>query len=132
AADVVRADDIVCIRPGAVIPADGLVIDGQSHVDESWLTGESTPRRRVAGDHVLAGAINGEGTLAVRVTKAGEATEIAWLARLVTAAASARPPLAQAADRVAGTFTGAMLAIAVLTALGWLVFDPARALPVTF
>jgi Cu2+-exporting ATPase len=132
AADELREDDVVRVSPGAVIPADGVVIEGRGDVDESWLTGESTPRPRAPGDAVLAGAINRDGLLLVRVRHAGPATQIAWLARLVTAAASERPPLAQAADRVAGWFAAAMLGFAAATALAWLALDPSRALAVTF
>jgi len=132
AADALCAGDVVRVRPGAVIPADGVVIEGRGHVDESWLTGESKPRARSPGDTVLAGSVDRDGILIVRVRHAGEATEIAWLARLVTAAAAARPPLAQAADRVAGVFVTAMLGVAALTALAWLALDPTRALAVTF
>ena len=131
-ADALAAGDVVRVRPGGVVPADGAIVDGASHLDESWLTGESMPRRAGVGDAVLAGAINRDGMLAVRVERAGDTTQIALLGRLVAAAAAARPPLARAADRVAGAFAVAMLAIAAATALYWTSVDPSRALAITF
>jgi Cu2+-exporting ATPase len=125
------AGDIVLVRPGAVIPADGEILDGRSHVEEALLTGESTPKARAAGDAVLAGAVNREGPLVVRVHAAGEATRLASVLRLVERAASERPAVARMADTVAGWFVGGLLLLAVATALAWWHIDPARTLPVT-
>jgi P-type Cu2+ transporter len=131
-ADLLARNDVVLLRPGAAIPSDGRVIEGASHVDESWLTGESVPRARAAGDTVLAGAVNLESVLVVRVDEPVDATQLAALTRLVQNAADARPPIARLADRIAGRFVGAMLAVAAVSALCWLIVEPSRALAVTF
>ncbi len=125
------AGDIVLVRPGAVVPADGEIVDGQSHVEEAMLTGESVPRACAPGDAVLAGSVNRDGPLVVRVRVAGEATRLASVLRLVERAASERPAVARLADRVAAVFVGGLLLLAAVTALLWWQFDPARALPVT-
>ena len=95
------------------------------------LTGESAPRARAKGDAVLAGALNRDGPLVVRVHAAGEATRLASVLRLVERAAAERPAVARLADRVATWFVGALLLLALATAIVWWQFDPARALPVT-
>ncbi len=123
--------DIVLVRPGAIVPADGEIVDGRSHVEEAMLTGESAPRARAKGDAVLAGAQNRDGPLVVRVHAAGEATRLASVLRLVERAAAERPAVARLADRVATWFVGALLLLALATAIVWWQFDPARALPVT-
>jgi len=131
AAAQLAAGDIVLVRPGAAVPADGEVVDGHSHVEEAMLTGESLPHGRGPGDAVLAGSVNREGPLVVRVHAAGEATRFASVLRLVERAASERPAVARLADRVAGWFVGGLLVLALCTAFVWWQFDPARALPVT-
>jgi Cu2+-exporting ATPase len=131
AATLARGEHVL-VRPGATVPADGDVVDGHSHVEEAILTGESWPRAKAPGDAVLAGSVNREGALVVRVTAAGEGTRLAAVLRLTEQAASARPRLARAADRVAAWFVGALLALALVTAVVWSIVDPARALAVTF
>ena len=125
------AGDVVLVRPGAVLPADGEIIDGRSHVEEAMLTGESLPHLRVPEDRVLAGSVNRDGPLVVRVQAAGEATRLASVLRLVERAASERPAVARVADRAAAWFVGALLLLALGTALVWWQMDPERALPVT-
>ena len=124
--------DIVCVRAGMTFPADGAVIDGRSSVEEAVLTGESRPRTKQAGDAVLAGSINRESPLIMRVSAAGEATRLAGIARMAELAASQRPAAARLADRIAGWFVAALLAVAAVAGLVWLQFDPSRALAVTF
>ncbi len=131
AATLARGEHVL-VRPGATVPADGDVVDGHSHVEEAILTGESWPRAKAPGDAVLAGSVNREGALVVRVAAAGEGTRLAAVLRLTEQAASARPRLARAADRVAAWFVGALLALALVTAVVWSIVDPARALAVTF
>jgi Cu2+-exporting ATPase len=126
------AGEHVLVRPGATVPADGVVADGHSHVEEAILTGESWPRPKAPGDPVLAGSVNRDGALVVRVAAAGEATRLAAVLRLTEQAASARPRLARVADRVAAWFVAALLALALVTAIAWSQIDPARALAVTF
>lgn len=124
--------DVVRVSPGASFPADGEVIEGRSSVEEAVLTGESRPRTKGPGDAVLAGSLNRESPLIVRVTAAGEATHLAAVIRLVERAANERPRAARLADRVAAWFVFALLAIAGAAALAWLYVDPSRALGVTF
>jgi Cu2+-exporting ATPase len=126
------AGDRVLVRPGALVPADGIVLEGRSHVEEAMLTGESAPLVRGEGDPLWAGAVNRDNALIVRVTAAGEDTRLSAILRLAERAASARPAVARSADRIAGIFVGALLVLAALTAGAWMLHDPAHALPVTF
>ncbi|HEX8010586.1 MAG TPA: heavy metal translocating P-type ATPase [Casimicrobiaceae bacterium] len=123
--------DIVRVATGAPVPADGEVVAGRSSVEEAILTGESWPRAKAPGSTVLAGSVNRESPLVVRVSAAGEATAAAALSRLVQRAAEERPRIARLADRVAGWFVAVLLAIAAATALVWVELDPSRVLIVT-
>ena len=123
--------DRIRVAAGAPIAADGTVVDGRSSVEEAMLTGESWPRARMAGDRVLAGSLNRESPLIVRVDAVGEGTAAAGLARMIERAANARPRIALLADRVAGNFVAALLAIAAATAIVWSCVDPSRVLTVT-
>lgn len=125
-------DDVVLVRPGDVVPADGVVVDGGASVEEALLTGESSPQRRGQGDGVLAGSVCRDGALVVTVTAAGAETRLAAIERLVDRAASDRPRIARVADRVATWFVAALLVLAAVTALAWWQIDPARTLAVTF
>ncbi|HET9047039.1 MAG TPA: heavy metal translocating P-type ATPase, partial [Casimicrobiaceae bacterium] len=124
--------DYVRVRPGATLPADGEVVDGNSIVEEAILTGESRPRERRCGDPVIAGSVNRGSALVVRVCAAGDATRLAAVARLAERAASARPRVAAVADRMAGLFVAALLIVAAATMVAWLAIDPSHALAVTF
>ena len=108
---------LVLVRPGATVPADGVVAEGHSHVEEAILTGESWPRSKAPGEPVLAGSVNRDGPLVVRVAAAGEATRLAAVLRLTEQAASARPRLARVADRVAAWSVAALLALELVTAI---------------
>jgi Cu2+-exporting ATPase len=130
AATLARGDHVL-VRPGATVPADGDIVDGSSHVQEQMLTGESEPRARSTGQRVLAGAVNGESPLVVRVTAAGAATQLAAVLRLTGEAADARPRVARLADRVATWFVGALLLLALVAACTWWLVEPTRALAVT-
>ena len=132
AASALAPGEHVLVRPGATVPADGEVVDGTSHVEEAMLTGESWPRAKRPGTAVLAGAVNREGALVVRVTAAGEATRLAAVLRLVEQASTDRPRVARVADRVAAWFVAALLLLALGTAVAWWNVDPDRALAVTF
>ncbi len=124
--------DVVLVRPGGVIPADGEIVEGHASVEEAMLTGESRPRGRAAGDAVLAGSVVRDGALVMRVTAAGGETRLAAIERLVDRAAGDRPRVARVADRVATWFVGTLLVLAAATALAWWQVDPARTLAVTF
>ena len=129
-AAALRPGDRVRIRPGEVVPADGTIRSGHSAFDESLLTGESNPVARSAGSQVLAGSINGSGVVEVEVTCAGDATVLGGVLRQAEQAARERPAIAQLADRAAAWFIGGVLVLAAGVAIGWLVHDPARMIPV--
>ncbi len=112
-------DDIVLVRPGASIPADGEVIEGSSNVSEAMVTGESRPVKKAPGAKVIAGTGNGEGSLRVRVTAIGEQTALAGIMRLVQEAQNSKSPTQLLADRAAGWLFYVALAVAILTAIAW-------------
>ncbi|WP_059437083.1 heavy metal translocating P-type ATPase [Anaeromyxobacter sp. PSR-1] len=114
-----RTGDTVLLRPGARTPADGRVRSGESSVDESMITGESRPVRKRTGDAVIAGTVNGAGSLRVEVTGTGEQTALAGIMRLVEAAQTSRSRAQALADRAAFALTLIAVAAAVITAAGW-------------
>jgi Cu2+-exporting ATPase len=123
-----RVGDVVQIRPGETVPADGCVLDGESAADESLLTGESRPVPKRAGDALIGGSVNTASPLVMRVERVGEATRVAAIQRLMERAAAEKPRLVEMADRVAGRFVIALLVLAVVTAVAWWWIDPSRAL----
>jgi Cu2+-exporting ATPase len=122
--------DVVRIAAGASVPVDGEIVEGRSSVEEAVLTGESWPRAKGQGDRVMAGSVNRDSPLIVRVDAVGEATTLGALARLVERAATERPRIARIADRYASLFVVVLLAIAGGSALAWWQVDPTRALPI--
>ncbi|MFP6561097.1 heavy metal translocating P-type ATPase [Paraburkholderia sp. B3] len=116
----VRVGHIVAVRPGERLPVDGVVLEGRSHIDESLITGESLPVPKAPGDPVTAGSINGEGALAVRTTAIGAETTLARIIRLVESAQAEKAPIQRLVDRVSAVFVPAILAIAAITLVGWL------------
>jgi Cu+-exporting ATPase len=120
----VRLGDLVVIRPGEKIPVDGAVQAGVSTVDESMITGESVPVDKKPGDPVIGGTVNQTGSLRIGATTVGRDSALARIVRIVEEAQAAKPPLAHLADRVASYFVPAVLAIAALTFVLWLVFGP--------
>ncbi len=130
-ASTLVAGQVVRVDAGAVIPADGVVLEGHSSVEEALLTGESWPRTKRAGDRVLAGSVNRASPLFVRVEAAGAATTLAALSRLVERAASHRPRIARLSDRIAMMFVAVLVGFAVVTGIVWWSVDPARVLVVT-
>lgn len=121
--------DLVLVRPGASIPADGEVREGRSNVNEAMITGESRPVLKVIEDHVIAGTVNGEGSLRVAVTGTGERTALAGIMRLVEQAQTSRSRAQVIADRAAYWLTLVALAVGVVTFIAWLVVgaEPAYA-----
>ncbi|MBN2205518.1 MAG: heavy metal translocating P-type ATPase, partial [Thermoleophilia bacterium] len=111
--------DLLLVRPGASIPADGTVDDGESEVNEAMVTGESKPVEKAAGDRVIAGSINGDGSLRVRVTATGEGTTLAGIMRLVDEAQRSRSRTQLLADRAAGWLFYVALGTALVTAVAW-------------
>ncbi|RZT41879.1 heavy metal translocating P-type ATPase [Cupriavidus agavae] len=127
-----RAGDRIRVKAGEIVPADGVVVAGASEIDESMLTGEARPVRRVAGDTVLAGCFNAASPLEVRIDRIGAQTRLAEIVAVLDRALADKPRLAQVADRVAGWFVGILLAMAAATGLVWMLWiDPSRALLVT-
>jgi Cu+-exporting ATPase len=115
----VRVDDIIVVRPGERIAADGVVTEGASHVDEALITGESLPVARHAGERVTGGAINGEGLLLVRVSAVGAESTLSRIIRLVEDAQAAKAPVQHLVDRVSAVFVPVVLVLALLTFAGW-------------
>jgi Cu2+-exporting ATPase len=111
--------DVLMVRPGARVPADGEVLEGESHVNESMLTGESRPVRKAPGEEVIAGAVNEEGALRVKVKSTGEDTALAGIIRLVEEAQSSKSRAQYVADRAAMWLFYVAVAAGTLTALGW-------------
>ncbi len=114
-----RSEDLVLVRPGASIPADGEVVDGRSDVNEALITGESRPVEKTAGSKVIGGSINGSGSLRLRVTATGEQTALAGIMRLVDEAQKSKSSTQILADRAAGWLFYIALAVAALTAVVW-------------
>lgn len=125
----VVAGDIILVRPGERLPVDGIVEEGQSWVDESMLTGEPAPVEKKAGDEVVGGTINGRGGFRFRATRVGEDTVLARIVRMVEEAQQSKPPIQRLADRVVAWFVPAVLGVAFLAFVLWVVMGPAPALP---
>jgi len=125
-ADLVVGDTVL-VKPGESIPADGIVSEGDSSVDESLLTGESFPVRKSLGAQVIAGSVNIEGPLQIRISQVGQDTTLAAIQRLLERAQTEKPRLARVADRVAGYFVLAILLLAVAVGAYWAFYDPANA-----
>lgn len=113
--------DVVLVRPGERIPTDGTVISGESSVDESMLTGESMPETKRVGDLVYGATVNGHGSLRISVEKVGEETVLFQIARMMEMAQGTKAPVASIADRVASVFVPAVMAIALIAFIGWMV-----------
>jgi len=125
--DEVRVGDIVLVRPGEIIPVDGVVIDGRSSVDESMLTGESLPVEKGAGDQVIGATLNKLGMLKFEATKVGKETALAQIIRLVEDAQGSKAPIQKLADRVSAVFVPIVIAIALLTFSIWYFVVPPQA-----
>ena len=119
--DQVRKGDIFVVRPGENIPVDGIVLDGSSAVNESALTGESIPVDKKPGDAVSAATLNHSGFIRCEATRVGEDTTLSQIIQMVSDAAATKAPIAKIADRVSGVFVPAVIAIAVVTLIVWLV-----------
>lgn len=116
-----QSGDLVLVRPGASVPADGEVVEGRSDVVEALLTGESMPVKKESGSQVIGGTINGDGSLRVRVTATGDKTTLAGIMRLVEQAQQSKSNTQILADRAAGWLFYVALGVAALTAVGWIV-----------
>ncbi len=118
----VASGDIVIVRPGERIPVDGKIIDGNSQSDESMITGESLPVDKTVGDMVTGGALNGTGRLKLAATRVGEDSMLAKIITLVENAQSGKAPVQRLVDKVAAIFVPTIIAIAIITFIGWMLY----------
>lgn len=118
--DEVREGDIFIVRPGESIPVDGVVLEGASAVNEAALTGESIPVDKAGGDRVSAATVNTSGWMKCRATRVGEDTTLSQIIKMVSDAAATKAPIAKIADKVSGVFVPAVISIAVVTLVIWL------------
>jgi Cu+-exporting ATPase len=116
----VRVGEMVIVRPGEKIPVDGVIVSGESTIDESMLTGESLPVEKQAGDPVFGGTINRSGSFQMRATRIGKDSALAQIVRLVQEAQGSKAPVQALVDRVSAVFVPIVIAIALITFLGWL------------
>jgi len=119
-----RPGDEVIVRPGEKIPADGTVVDGASHVDESMLTGEPTPVSKRPGDPVIGATLNRNGALRFRVERVGEETVLSRIIRLVQQAQGSKAPIQRLADRISAVFVPVVIAISIVTYVLWFLLGP--------
>lgn len=116
------------VRPGDKVPVDGVVVEGRSSIDESMITGEPVPVEKVAGDTVTGATINGTGSLVIEAKRVGADTMLAQIVEMVANAQRSRAPIQKYADKVAGWFVPAVIAIAIVAFAGWAIWGPAPAL----
>ncbi len=116
----VKKGDIFVVRPGENIPVDGIVLEGNSAVNESALTGESIPVDKAAGDLVSAATLNQSGFIRCEASRVGEDTTLSQIIKMVSDAAATKAPIAKIADKVSGVFVPAVITIAIITTIGWL------------
>jgi P-type Cu+ transporter len=122
--EAVVVGDLVRVRPGETVPVDGVLAEGRSALDESMLTGESLPVEKSPGDAVIGATLNKTGSFVFRATKVGRDTALAQIVRLVEEAQGSKAPIQQLADRIAEVFVPAILALAAITFVGWLLLGP--------
>jgi len=125
----VTVGQILRVRPGEKLPVDGVVTEGHSSVDESLITGESVPVEKQAGDLVIGGSVNSNGSIVMRAEHVGSETMLAQIVRLVAEAQRSRAPIQHLADKVSAVFVPAVFAISLITFIAWLALAPAPALP---
>lgn len=121
--DVIAGDDIR-VKPGEKIPVDGVIIEGQSQIDESMLTGEPMPISKKVGDKVVAGAVNKTGSFLFTATNVGKNTVLANIIKMVQQAQNSKPKIGRLVDKVASIFTPIVIVIAIITAIVWYLFGP--------
>ena len=122
--ETVQAGDLVRVRPGEKVPVDGVVTEGRSALDESMLTGESLPVEKLPGDTVIGATLNKTGSFVFRATKVGKDTTLAQIVRLVEDAQGSKAPMQRLADTISGVFVPAVLVLAALTFIGWMIVGP--------
>lgn len=117
----VKVDDIVIVKPGEKMPVDGILIEGQTSVDESMLTGESIPVEKKIGDNIIGASINKNGYIKYKATRVGNDTTLAQIIKLVEEAQGSKAPIAKLADKISGIFVPVVMALAIISALAWLI-----------
>lgn len=128
AIEQVLRNDLVRVRPGEKISVDGVVIEGQTSIDESMLTGEPMPVAKTTGDEVIAGTINKSGSVVFKATRVGKDTALAQIITMVKRAQNSKPPIGRLADAIAAYFVPVVMIVAVISALAWLNFGPSPAI----
>lgn len=123
--ELLQVGDIVVIRPGDKIPADGTLVRGETYVDESMVTGEAMPAQKRVGDSVIGGIVNGAGRVDFRVTRAGRDTQLSQIVKLVQDAQTTRAPIQQLSDTLAGYFVPTIIILGLVTFLAWIVLSHA-------
>jgi P-type Cu+ transporter len=123
-AELLQPGDLVRLRPGESVPADGIVAEGESSLDESMLTGEAMAVAKLSGDSLTGGTVNQSGALIMRIERTGAQTILAGIVRMVAAAQRARAPIQRLADRVAAWFVPLVMAVAALAFAAWMMFGP--------
>jgi Cu+-exporting ATPase len=129
ATELIEQGDVVILRPGDKIPADGTVIQGESYIDESMVTGEAMPVQKKKGHLLMAGTVNGAGRLDFVVTRAGRDTQLSQIVRLVQEAQTSRAPIQRLADTIAGYFIPIIIALGLATFVAWMVLSHALPSP---
>ena len=130
--ETLKKGDRILVRPGEKIPIDGKVIEGESSINESMVTGESRPVPKKAGESVIGGTINNDGSLTVEVTKTGEETAISQIMELIRQAQESKPPVQKLADRAAGWLTYTALSVGIITFFYWFFLNPQGTFPAIF
>ena len=130
--DQVQVGDVIAVRPGERIPVDGEVLSGESYVDEAMISGEPAPVIKRAGNRVVGGTVNQNGTLQFRTASVGANTVLSQIIKMVEDAQAEKPKVQAMADRIAGLFVPVVMALAVLSFVLWLVFGPSPALALAF
>ncbi|KAK8136823.1 heavy metal translocating P-type ATPase [Apiospora sp. TS-2023a] len=121
--ELIQVGDVVVIRPGDKIPADGMIVRGETYVDESMVTGEAIPVNKKKGSHLIGGTVNGHGRVDFRVTRAGRDTQLSQIVKLVQDAQTTRAPIQRLADTLAGYFVPTILVLGLLTFVVWMVLS---------
>ncbi len=119
--DEIRKGDIVIAKPGEKIAVDGTIVEGKTHINESFITGESVPAKREVGSKVIAGSINYEGTIFYKAEKIGKESTVSEIVRLVVEATNTKAPIAKIADKISGYFVPTIISIAIISFIIWLV-----------